>query len=96
MRAPYQVLIIPFRRTTTGLEFAVLKRADTGTWQFASGGGEDDETPLQAAERETWEEVGIRADGKLLSLDSMTSITTDCFHTPRPWIDDLYVVPEYS
>jgi len=96
MRAPYQVLIIPFRRTSAGLEFAVLKRSDTDTWQFASGGGEDDETPIQAAQRETWEEVSIRADGKLLALDSMTSITKDCFHVEQPWASELYVVPEHS
>jgi dihydroneopterin triphosphate diphosphatase len=96
MRAPYQVLIIPFRRASTGLAFAVLKRSDTGTWQFASGGGEDDETLIQAAQRETWEEIGIKVDGKLLALDSMTSIPKDCFHFEQPWASELYVVPEYS
>jgi dihydroneopterin triphosphate diphosphatase len=96
MRAPYQVLIIPFRRAKAGLEFAVLKRSDTGTWQFTSGGGEDSETPIQAAERETWEEIGIKVEGKLLALDSMTSIPKDCFHVEQPWASKLYVVPEYS
>ena len=41
MRAPYQVLIIPFRHTVTGLAFAVLKRSDSDAWQFVSDGGED-------------------------------------------------------
>jgi len=76
--------------------FAVLKRADTGAWQFASGGGEDAETPLQAAQREFWEEAGFRATGKLIALDSMTSIPTDHFHVRQPWADDYYVIPEYS
>ena len=52
MRAPFQILVIPFRRTAAGLEFAVLRRSDADYWQFVAGGGEDDETPLQAARRE--------------------------------------------
>jgi len=48
MRAPYQVLIIPFRHTLAGLKFAVLKRSDSGSWQFVSGGGEGGVAKRQA------------------------------------------------
>ncbi len=51
MRAPFQVLVIPFRRTPGGTQFAVLRRSDTGWWQFVSGGGEDQETPAQLKTR---------------------------------------------
>lgn len=30
----------------------VFRRADDGNWQFITGGGEDDETPQQAARGE--------------------------------------------
>lgn len=96
MRAPYQVLIIPFRRTSTGLAFAVLKRSDTGTWQFASGGGEDDETPIQAAQREMQEEVGINAGGQLLKLEATTTIPACVFAQVVSWGNDVFVVPEHS
>ena len=40
MRAPFQVLVIPYRRDQTGVRFALLKRRDAGYWQFVVGGGE--------------------------------------------------------
>lgn len=52
MRAMFQVLVIPFRETPQGALFAVLKTEDGGYWQFVAGGGEDDDTPLEAARRE--------------------------------------------
>ena len=62
MRVPFQILVIPFRRTAAGLEFAVLTRNDADYWQFVAGGGEDDETPSLATQRETQEEVGIAGE----------------------------------
>ncbi len=59
-RAKFQVLIIPFRTVGNGVpEFAITKRSDMDVWQFLSGGGEDDEIPLQAAKREANEEGDI-------------------------------------
>lgn len=95
MRSPFQVLIIPFRQTAAGAEYAVLKRADLGWWQFVSGGGEGDETPIQAAERETAEELGISAQGMLLRLDSMATVPGEAFSASRQWGGDIYVIPEY-
>ena len=93
MRAPFQVLVIPFRRTATALEFAVLKRSDAGYWQFVAGGGEDDETPVQAAQRETGEEIGIT--GELMRLDSFSTVPTNCFAAAAAWGADVYVIPEH-
>jgi dihydroneopterin triphosphate diphosphatase len=95
MIAPFQVLVIPFRRIPAGLEFAVLRRSDAGWWQFVAGGGEDDESPAQAAERETREEIGIAADSRLLKLDSMATVPKDCFAAAASWGPDVYVIPEY-
>jgi dATP pyrophosphohydrolase len=95
MRAPFQVLVIPFRRTEGGSEFAVLKRSDLGWWQFVSGGGEGDEVPLAAAEREAREELGISAEGRMLPLDSTASVPKTEFAASREWPDDIYVIPEH-
>jgi len=93
MRAPFQVLVIPFRRLPAGPEFAVLKRSDTGDWQFIAGGGEDNETPKQAAVRETEEEVGIV--GNLLTLDSMSTVPRSSFAAAALWDPNLFVIPQY-
>ena len=95
MRAPFQILVIPFRRTERGPEFCVLRRSDAGWWQFVAGGGEDDESTLEAAERETSEEIGIAAKGRLVPLDSMATVPKDSFAAADEWGDDLYVVPEH-
>jgi dihydroneopterin triphosphate diphosphatase len=96
MRAPFQVLVIPFRHTSGGLQFAVLKRSDAGWWQFVAGGGEDGESALQAAQRETREEIGLAEDGRIIQLDSQAAVPKDAFAASASWGPDIYVVPEYS
>jgi dATP pyrophosphohydrolase len=93
LRAQFQVLVIPFRSTALGLEYAVLKRSDSDYWQFVAGGGEEGESPMQAAERETAEEIGIAGD--LRSLDSQSSVPKDCFAAADSWGKDVYVIPEH-
>ena len=34
MRAPYNVLVLPFRRTSDDILYCILKRKDLGIWQF--------------------------------------------------------------
>ena len=94
MRAPFQILVIPFRHTAAGPEFAVLKRSDADYWQFVAGGGEDGETPLQAAQRETQEEVGTA--GEMTQLDSLSTVPKDCFAAADSWGEDVYVIPEHA
>jgi dATP pyrophosphohydrolase len=89
------VLVIPFRRMASAVEFAVLKRSDADYWQFVAGGGEDGETPLEAAIRETKEEVGLAAGGRIIRLDSTATVPKDCFAAAESWPQDLYVVPEH-
>ena len=95
MRAPFQVLVIPFRCTAARVQFAVLKRSDAGYWQFVAGGGEDDETPLEAAQRETKEEIGIDANQRIIKLDSMATVPKTCFAEANSWGGDVFVVPEH-
>ncbi len=96
-RAKFQVLILPFRIAEHGVpEFAITKRSDMDAWQFLSGGGEDDETPLQAAKREAIEEGDIPHDYELIELDSVASIPAVCFGARKEWGSSAYVIPEYT
>lgn len=94
MRAPLQVLILPYRWTGDEPEYLILKVNDGDYWQFVAGGGEDDETPLEAARRECREETGL--EGDLLQLDSMTTIPRYHFLSADTWGEEVYVVPEYT
>jgi len=95
MRAPFQVLVIPFRCIGDDPEYFILRRSDTHYWQFVAGGGEDDETSLEAAERETSEEIGSVAKHRLIPLDSMSTVPKDVFDAAEAWGDDVFVVPEH-
>jgi dihydroneopterin triphosphate diphosphatase len=95
-RAPFQVLVIPYRRRFDGdYEFALFRRADEGYWQAIAGGGEDKETPLQAARREAFEEAGITLEAPCRPLDTMASVQVTCFRDSHLWGDSVYVIPEY-
>ena len=61
MRAPFQILAIPYR-VTPELQFCVFHRADIDQYQFVAGGGENDEKPVDAAIREICEETSINTD----------------------------------
>ncbi len=95
MRAPFQVLAIPYRKENEYL-FCVFHRADIDRWQFVSGGGEDNETPREAAIREIREETGIlHAD--VQKLTSMAYVPAYHFQNSyrQNWSKDTYVLPEY-
>ena len=38
-RAPFQILVFPYRRRGDKFEFALFRRADDGYWQGIAGGG---------------------------------------------------------
>ena len=96
-RAPFQVLVLPYRRRADGdYEFAVFRRADAEGWQGIAGGGEDDETPGQAARREALEEGGIPGDALYLALDTRASVPVTCFRDSHLWGDAVFVIPEYA
>ena len=68
-RAPFQVLVLPFRRPAPGeIEFAVLRRADDANWQSVAGGGAVGESVVEAARREAFEEAGVPARASLYAL----------------------------
>jgi dATP pyrophosphohydrolase len=49
-REPFQVLVLPFRQTLCFTEYAIFQRSDSGIWQGLSGGGEEGESFVQAAQ----------------------------------------------
>ena len=96
-RKPFQVLGIPFRKIKdSNYEFAVFKRKKEEYWQFIAGGGENNETPLDAIKRESLEEAGIPGESAFHPLDSTSSIPIFHFKGWRDWGKNLYVIPEYS
>jgi len=94
-RAPFQILVLPWRSRAEALEVAVLLRADYELWQFISGGGELGETPADAARRESLEEAGIPLDAAYLALDTTTSIPACWFEAWPSWPEGVLVVPEH-
>ncbi len=95
MRGPYQVIVIPYTKTGKGYHYAVFRRRDLRFWQAISGGGENKETPVQAAKREAFEEAKIGKSSRFLQLDSMTTIPIADVGTYK-WKADVFVLPEYS
>lgn len=97
-RAPFQVVVFPFRRTDSGVEYAVLQRSDDGSWQCVAGGGEDGETPVEAARREAAEEAAIPESRPVYRLQatSMVPIVYIKDWARAHWPTDLYVIPNHA
>jgi dATP pyrophosphohydrolase len=96
LRAPFQVLVFPYRAVFgLGYEYAVLRRADKGYWHVVAGGGEGDETPLEAARRETHQETGLPKNSSFLRLDMVSSVPVTEFRDSDLWGDDVYVITQY-
>lgn len=96
-RAPFQVLVLPYRITQDNAVFyAVFKREPStgGYWQGIAGGGENGESPLVAAKRETHEEAGIDPSNEYVKLDSCATVPVANVCGFR-WGDDVLVIPEY-
>ena len=60
MRAPLQILAIPYIIVDGIPSYCLFRCSDSDYWQFVAGGGEDNETPLEAAAREIFEEAGVK------------------------------------
>jgi dATP pyrophosphohydrolase len=94
-RATFNAAVFPYRKTKEGvIEYALLKRADAGFWQGVTGGGENNETPLETARRETFEETGISADSDFIRLDTTVSVPVTYFAVSH-WPKNIYVIPMY-
>ncbi|EKY4025496.1 NUDIX pyrophosphatase [Listeria innocua] len=90
MRQPFQILVIPFIKNETNYQFGALLRTDVAVWQFVAGGGEDGETIIETAKRESKEELNLKGAFEMFKLDSYSTIPSFHFSFSKP-----YVIPEY-
>ena len=95
-RAPFQVLVLPYRERPDGVEYAVFRRADAGYWQFIAGGGENSELPIEAARREANEEAAIADDVHIFHLDSQNTVPVLELAGSLQWGPEVLVVPEFT
>lgn len=97
-RLPYQVLVILYLKEEANVKFCVFERVRPKSQiQFVSGGGENSETPQEAAQRELLEETGV-INACFQQLTSVCYIPTDIFSEAQriEWGSDVYVIPEYA
>lgn len=97
-RAPYQVLVLPYRKQNDQILYCMFKRRDEKLWQFIAGGGEEEDgSILVSAKREAFEEAGISRDEKYTALETVCSIRADCFKNAKAlWGENCFVIPEYT
>ena len=97
MREPYQILSIPYRIVDGKPLFCIFRRTDSNYWQFIAGGGENGETPIEAAKRETFEEIGV--EPKIIQqLTCIAYVPAEVVAESRRqhWDKNTYVIPEYT
>jgi 8-oxo-dGTP pyrophosphatase MutT (NUDIX family) len=63
---------IPYRHGTQGLEVLLITSRDTGRWVIPRGGIEKDFTAAQTAEREAYEEAGVKGTISATPLGTFT------------------------
>lgn len=95
MRAPFQVIVFPYRIANESLEVLIGKRSDGDYWQAISGGGENSESPQEAAIRELHEETGLHGS-EWVKLDSMCTLPRVHYSGNENWDENVYVIPEYA
>ena len=96
MRAPFNVLVLPYIKKQGKTQYCIFKRKDMQIWQFIAGGGEDGEMPESAAKREIYEESGISN----ISIRRLTTMTyVPAFHfsdkSRKVWGQNVLVIPVY-
>ena len=97
MREPYQILSIPYRIIDGTPLFCIFHRSDSSYWQFIAGGGENVETPIEAAKRETIEEMGVEPKNiKQLTCIAYVPAEVVAESRRQHWNKNTYVIPEYS
>ena len=97
MRAPFQILSIPYRIIDGTPLFCIFHRSDNSYWQFIAGGGENGETLIEAAKRETFEEIGIEPSN-MQQLECVAYVPAEVIAESerQHWDKNTYVIPEHS
>ncbi|MDR1410403.1 MAG: NUDIX pyrophosphatase [Oscillospiraceae bacterium] len=97
-RLPYQVLAVLYLQDKSNIRYCVFGRNNPkGQFQFIAGGGEGNETPIQAVVREVFEESGAD-NAEFQPLTSLCYIPTNIFPKEHreAWGENIFVIPEYS
>lgn len=96
-RAPFNVLIAPYKVVNENIFFCIFKRKDMKIWQFIAGGGEGKEEPIETAKRETFEESKILPQN-LFALKSVCSVPVTNFSlkAQKEWGKAVLVIPVYT
>lgn len=100
VRAPFRVLVFPYRRLAGGgMQYALFRRRDVGRWHGINGGGEGDEIPLEAARRGAHQDANIPLDRPIMQLSTVVPVPVPFFRKSRAlaaWSEsELYVIPQY-
>lgn len=97
MRAPFQILAIPYKMVEGLPLYCVFRRANFDQWQFIAGGGEQGESPREAARREILEEAGVQPllIKQLVSMSYIPASVISLKHR-KHWREWTYVIPEYT
>lgn len=97
MREPYQILSIPYRIVDGTPLFCIFRRRDSDYWQFIAGGVENGETTIEAAKRETIEEIGVEPKN-IKQLTCVAYVPAEVIAESRRqhWDKNTFVIPEYS
>jgi len=94
MRAPLQILAFPFIKEDGKYYYALFKRKDIGVWQAIAGGGEDNETPVEAMKREIYEEASIDKNSLYIRLSSIATIPA--INIRGTIWNDIIAIPEIT
>ena len=98
MRAPYQTLTILYKKQDNKTLYGIFYRTTHPAWQFVSGGGEDNETPIETAIREINEETGLQ----IINPEFFTIYSGEDEHLIYPngdevfYVNVVYIVREYT
>ena len=93
-RAPFQVVAFPVLILgDQQRRYVVFRRRVEGYWQGIAGGGEADETPLEAVQRESFEESGIPLNSQWIVLQTRTSVPITHFQHRECWDASILVIP---
>ena len=93
-RSPLQILVFPFIKEKDEILYALFKRKTEKYWQAIAGGGDNNETPIQAAMREVNEETGIPYDSKYLPLCSTATMPVPNVTGDFIWGPDILLIVE--
>lgn len=97
MRQPYNILVFPYIiDENKAIKYALFQRSDGGYWQGIAGGVEGDETMIEAAIRECYEEAQIPSDSEIIELEASASIPANVFSCHNKWPPETYIVKEIS